>query len=164
MAKKTVAGLKACFAGAVGADGAAGTSLTQIAQPYQGGVTLTGTAPTLNKFFEENAAYPEVSIPDVASGGIEVSWEVMDLDNETLKFYFGESATSGIPEGSYTGEKTFRFDTLTGQSLLIPRLQYVAVVTGTLSASEPFRISVTGTVLAPKEGEMAIGIVETPEA
>ena len=162
MAKKVVAGLKACYAGEVGANGAAGTDLVQITQPYQGGVTISGTAPTMNKFFEENKAYPEISLPDVTSGGTEVTWEIMDFDDATLKFYFGDNASAGIPDGSFQGEKTFRFDSLAGWSLIIPRLQYVATITGTMSASEPLRISVTGTVLAPKEGEMAIGIVPTP--
>lgn len=162
MATKTIGGLKECYAGEVGSDGAAGTSLTKITQPYQGGVTITGTAPTLNAFYEENQAYPEVSIPDVTSGGTEVTWEVLDFDDSTLKFYFGEDAKSGIPDKSAVQTKTFRFDTLTGISLLIPRLQFVATMSGQLSASEPMRISVTGKVLAPKEGEMAIGISATP--
>lgn len=162
MAKKVVAGLKSCFAGDVGVDGSAGSTLVQITQPYQGGVTISGTAPSMNKFFEENKAYPEISLPDVTSGGTEVTWEIMDFDDETLKFYFGDNARSGIPDGSYQGEKTFRFDSLAGWSLIIARLQYVATITGTMSASEPLRISVSGTVLAPKEGEMAIAIVQTP--
>lgn len=162
MAKKTIGGLKECYAGEVGEDGVAGTDLTKITQPYQGGVTITGTAPTLNAFYEENEAYPEISIPDVASGGTEVTWEVLDFDDATLAFYFGEKAVGGIPDKSAVQTKTVRFDTLTGVSLLIPRLQFVATMSGQLSASEPMRILVTGKVLAPKEGEMAIGIIATP--
>lgn len=162
MAKKTIAGLKACFAGEVGEGNKAGTNLTEITQPYQGGVTITGTAPTLNAFYEENQAYPEVSIPDVASGGTEVAWDVMDFDDETLKFYFGESATAGIPDKSEVMTKTFRFDTLTGVSLTIARLQFVATMNGQLSSSEPMRISVSGRVLAPAEGEKAISFSATP--
>lgn len=37
-------------------------------------------------------------------------------------------------------------------------------MTGGMSATEPLRISVTGTVLAPKEGEMAVGIIATPSS
>lgn len=162
MATKTIGGLKECWAGEVGTDGAAGTDLKKITQPYQGGVTITGTAPTLNAFYEENEAYPEISIPDVASGGTEVTWEVLDFDDDTLAFYFGANAVGGIPDKSVVQTKTVRFDTLTGISLLIPRLQFVATMSGQLSASEPMRIAVTGKVLAPKDGEMAIGIVQTP--
>lgn len=162
MATKLYAGLKACFAGAVGSDGAAGTNLTEITKPYQGGVTFTGTAPTLNNFYREGEQFPAISAVDVSSGGIEVTWEVMDFDDTTLKFYFGDSAVSGIPGAVYRGEKTFRFDSESGNSILIPRLQYVAVITGGMSATEPLRISVTGTVLAPKDGEMAVGTITTP--
>lgn len=162
MATKVYSGLKACFAGAVGADGAAGTTLAKLTKPYQGGITITGTAPTLNKFYREGEQYPAASAADVTSGGIEVTWEVMDFDDETLKFYFGDSAVGGIPGTTYRGEKTFRFDSESGNSILIPRLQYVATITGGMSATEPLRISVSGTILAPKEGEMAIQTIATP--
>lgn len=164
MATKTIMGLKACFAGPVGADGAAGTSLTQIKQPYQGTLTLTGTAPTRNPQYRENEQFPAISAVDVSSGGTEVAWEVLDFDNDTLKLYFGDTANAGIPAESFTGEKTFRFDDLSGTSILIPRLQYTAVINGPINSTESLRISVTGTVLAPKEGEMAIGIIDTPSA
>lgn len=160
----TIMGLKACFAGAVGEDGAAGTTLTQITQPYQGGITITGTAPTINKGYREGQQFPAALAADVSSGGVEVTWEVMDWDAETLKFYFGDKAISGIPAESYMGEKTFRFDTGSGISYLIPRLQYVATPNGTIGSSEAMRFSVTGTVMQPKEGEMAIGIIKTPSA
>lgn len=161
-ATKLYAGLKACFAGAVGADGAAGTNLTEITKPYQGGITITGTAPTVNKFYRESDQFPAITAVDSSSGGTEVTYEVMDFDDATLKFYFGDSAVSGIPGTTYRGEKTFRFDSESGNSILIPRMQYVAVINGGMSASEPLRISVTGTVLAPKEGEMAISAIVTP--
>ena len=162
MATRTIMGLKACYAGPVGADGAAGTSLTPIKQPYQGTLTITGTSPTKNPQYRENEKFPAVSAEDVSTGGYEASWEVMDFDDETLKFYFGDAAVGGIPVSSFSGEKTFRFDDLDGDSILIPRLQYSAVVNGPINSTEALRISVTGTVLAPKEGEMAIGIIDTP--
>lgn len=162
MATKVYAGLEACFAGAVGAGGAAGTTLSKITKPYQGGITIAGTAPTLNKFFREGEQYPGATTTDVTSGGVEVTWEVMDFDDETLKFYFGDSAAGGIPGTTYRGEKTFRFDSISGNSILIPRLQYVATITGGISATEPLRIAVSGTVMAPKEGDMAIQTIATP--
>lgn len=159
---KAYAGLKACFAGAVGVDGAAGTTLSEITRPYQGGITITGTAPTINKFHREGEQFPAASAVDAASGGIEVTYEVMDFDDATLKFYFGPAAVGGVPGTVYRGEKTFRFDSESGNSILIPRLQYVATITGALNASDPLRIAVTGTILAPKEGEMAIDTITTP--
>ena len=109
MATKLYAGLKACYAGAVGADGAAGTSLTEITKPYQGGVTFAGTAPTLNNFYREGEQFPAISAVDVSSGGIEVTWEVMDFDDTTLKFYFGDSAIGGIPGDTYRPSRATRF-------------------------------------------------------
>lgn len=133
----------------------------KITQPYQGGVSTNFSLPSSTEFFRENEADPFYSASDGSTATKKLTWEVADWDDETLQFYFG---TTEIEEGKlYEGVKGFAFDNKGGVSMVFARLKYVAIPTGAMSASEPLRISVEATILAPENGGAGWYPMETPD-
>lgn len=165
--ERQLVGLKSIHVGSVLTDGVTATdaaeamkAFTKITQPYQGGVSTNFAMPSSNEFFRENETSPFWSAIDTSSATKKLTWEVADFDDATLQFYFG---TTEAEEGTiYEGVSAFVFDTKSGYSVAFARLKYVATLTGTMSASEPLRISVEATVLAPTKGRAWWPIV-TPE-
>lgn len=123
---------------------------TKITQPYQGGVTTNFSMPTSTEFYREGEADPFYSVVDSATATKELTWEVADMDEATMAFYFGETEPE---EGKiYEGEKGFAFVSKSGVTLAFARLKYSAILTGSMNATEPLRISVSAKVLAPAQG------------
>lgn len=150
-------GLDACYAGTPLANGVTDdfqvSTLTKITQPYQGGVTLNFSNPTSTKFHREGQAQPFFSMRDVSSGTQEVTWNVADFDDETLKFYFGTTEPS---EGKqYEGQKAFAFVAKSGAALVFARLKYTATLSGAMNSSDPLQIAVSADVLTPENGGKA---------
>lgn len=134
--------------------------LKKITQPYQGGVTTNFSMPSSTEFFRENQTEPFYSATDPASATKKLTWEVADFDDDTLEFYFG---TTEVESGTiYEGIKAFAFDSRSGYTLAFARLKYVAILTGSMNTSEPLRISVEATVLAPETSGKAWWPVPTP--
>lgn len=126
---------------------------SKITQPYQGGVSTNFSMPTSTEFFRENEADPFYSVVDPASATKELTWEVADMDETTMKFYFGDTEPE---EGKiYEGENGFAFVSKSGMTLAFARLKYTAILTGSMNSTEPLRISVSAKVLAPAEGGAA---------
>ena len=135
-------------------------SFAAIKQPYQGGVTTNFSMPSTTELFREGETSPFWAAVDTSSASKKLTWEVVDFDEATLKFYFGTTeAESGT---IYEGVNSFIFDSNSGLSLAFARLKYVAILTGAFNASEPLRISVEATVLAPEEGGKAWWPITTP--
>lgn len=133
----------------------------RIKQPYNGGVTFNFSNPTSNKFYREGEADPFFAMRDPTSGSKEITWNVVDFDDDTLEFYFG---TTEPTEGKlYEGEKAFVFDTKSGASIAFARLKYTASLGGGLNTSDPLQIQVSADVLAPSEGGVAWWPIQTPE-
>lgn len=161
-------GLKSCHAGNPLPKGVKDTgaeallkALTKITQPYQGGVTFNFSNPTSNKFYREGEADPFFSMRDPTSGSKEVTWNVADFDDGTLKMYFG---TTEPAEGKlYEGEKAFVFDAESGASIAFARLKYTASLSGSLNTSDPLQIAVSADVLAPEQGGIAWWPIATPK-
>lgn len=125
----------------------------KITQPYQGGVTANFSMPTSNDFYREGESEPFYSAVDSTSATKEITYEVADMDDETMAFYFG---TKEPQEGKiYEGVKGFAFVSNSGVTMAFARLKYTAIITGTMSSSEPMRISVSAKVLAPENGGVA---------
>ena len=162
-----IVGLKSCRAGdplpkGVKDAGAADLikALTQITQPYDGGITTNFTIPTNAEFRREGEADPFFSMRDPSTGSKELTWTVADFDDDTLAFYFGgEDAVEG---DIYEDEKAFAFDAKSGKTIVFARLKYVATLTGGINKSAPLQISVSATVLAPAEGGKSWGVIPTP--
>lgn len=156
--ERQLVGLKSIHVGdvlttGVTGDGAADAmkAFTRITQPYQGGVSTNFAMPSTTEFFREDQVSPFWSAVDTSSATKKLTWEVADFDDETLQFYFG---TTEAEEGTiYEGVSAFVFDAKSGFSMAFARLKFVATLTGTMSASEPLRISVEATVLAPTSGK-----------
>jgi hypothetical protein len=165
--ERQLVGLKSIHVGSVLTTGVTGTgaadamkAFTAITQPYQGGVATNFVMPSSNEFFRENQTSPFWSAIDTASATKKLTWEVADFDDATLQFYFG---TTESEEGTiYEGESAFVFDAKSGFSVAFARLKFVATLTGSMSASEPLRISVEATVLAPTSGK-PWWVISTPE-
>lgn len=161
-------GLNSCHAGNPLPKGVKDTSaeellkaLTKITQPYNGGINFNFSNPTSNKYYREGEADPFFSIRDPTSGTKEITWNVADFDEVTLKFYFG---TTEPEKGElYEGEKAFVFDSKSGGSMAFARLKYTASLTGGLNTSDPLQIAVSADVLAPAEGGYAWWPIATPE-
>lgn len=125
----------------------------KLTQPYQGGVTANFSMPTSNDFYREGESEPFYSAVDSTSATKEVTWEVADMDDTTMEFYFG---TTEPEEGKiYEGVKGFAFVSKSGVTMAFARLKYVAIPTGAMNSTEPMRISVSAKVLAPKQGGVA---------
>ena len=133
----------------------------KITQPYQGGVTTNFSLPSSTEFYRENEADPFYSASDGSTATKKLSWEVADFDDDTLEFYFGKSEI--VSGQMYEGVKGFAFDNKGGVSMVFSRLKYVAIPTGAMNSSEPLRISVEATILAPEDGGAGWYPVETPE-
>lgn len=164
--ERQIVGLKSIHVGDVLTNGVTGagasdamSKFTSITQPYQGGVSTNFAMPSSNEFFRENQTSPFWSAIDTSSATKKLTWEVADFDDETLEFYFG---TTEAEEGTiYEGVSAFVFDAKSGFSVAFARLKFVATLTGTMSATEPLRISVEATVLAPTTGK-AWWVIPTP--
>ncbi len=161
-------GLETCHVGAplpngINDTGAAALikAFKKIKQPYNGGITFNFSNPTSNKFYREGEADPFFSLRDPTSGSKEVTWNVADFDDNTLRFYFG---TTEPEEGKlYEGEKAFVFDTKTGGSLAFARLKYTASLGGSLNTSDPLQIQISADVLAPENKGVSWWPIATPE-
>lgn len=135
-------------------------AFTKIKQPGSGGVTFNFSNPTSNKFYREGEAVPYFSMRDPTSGSQEITYNSVDFDDETLKFYFG---TTEPGKGElYEGVKSIAFDTESGGTIVFARVKYTASLTGGLNSSDPLQIAVSADVLAPEEGGVAWGVIETP--
>lgn len=160
-------GLESCYAGAALPKGVKDTGAAalmakfkKIQQPYNGGVTFNFSAPTSNKFHREGEADPFFSMRDVTSGTKELTWNVADFDDDTLKFYFG---TTEPAEGKlYEGVAGFVFNAKSGASIAFARLKFTAVLGGSMNSSDPLQIQVSADVLAPEEGGVAWWPIPTP--
>lgn len=160
-----IVGLKSIHVGEPLATGVGSSAdiagFTKITQPYQGGVTTNFAMPSSTEFFRENETEPFWSAVDPSSATKKLTWEVADFDEGTLSFYFGGG--TDIESGSvYEGVKAFVFDSKSGISLAFARLKYVATLTGSMNGSEPLRISVEATVLAPETSGRAWYPIATP--
>lgn len=134
---------------------------TLITQPYNGGVSTNFSVSTSNKFYREGQSSPFFVIRDPSSGTQELTWNIADFDDDTLKFYFG---TDEPAKGElYEGEKGFVFDTKAGYSIAFARLKYTASLTGGLNVSDPLQIAVSAEVLAPEQGGVAWWPIPIPE-
>lgn len=135
-------------------------AFTKIKQPLTGGITFNFSNPSSNKWYREGEADPFESQRDPSSGSKELSWNVVDFDEETLNFYFG---TTEPAEGKlYEGEKAFAFDSKSGSTLVFACLKYTATLGGSLNSSDPLQIQVVADVLAPSEGGVAWAPIPTP--
>lgn len=167
MASTQFVGLHAMYVGdplpkGVTDEGAAAliAKFKKTAQPLNGGVTFNFSNPTSNKWYREGEADPFASLRDPSSGSKEVTWNIVDFDDETLKFYFG---TTEPDSGKlYEGEKAFVFVSKTNASIAFARLKFTATLGGGLNTSDPFQIQVTADVLAPTGGGKAWWPIETP--
>lgn len=162
MAQKQIVGLVSIHAGEPLATGVSASAsfagFTKLQQPYKGGITVTGTAPTQNKFYREGEKEPFFSLVDATSGGTEITWTHSDFDEETKAFYFGESG-----EDHFEGEKAFVFESNTGSALAFARLKYSAVLSGNVNMETPLQISVTASMLAPTTSGKAWDVIDTPK-
>lgn len=160
-------GLKSCYAGAALPKGVKDTGAAalmakfkKIQQPYNGGVTLNFSPPTSNKFHREGEADPFFSMRDATSGTKEITWNIADFDDETMKFYFG---TTEPEEGVlYEGVGGFVFNAMSGASIAFARLKFTASLGGSMNSSDPLQIQVSADVLAPEEGGVAWWPIPTP--
>lgn len=126
---------------------------SKITQPYQGGVTANFSMPTSNDFYREGEAEPFYSAVDSTTATKEITYEVADMDDATMEFYFG---TTEPEEGKiYEGVKGFAFVSKSGVTMAFARLKYIAILTGAMNSTEPMRISVSAKVLAPEKGGVA---------
>ena len=64
-------------------------AFTKISQPYNGGVSTNFAIPSSNDFYREGEADPFYSAIDETTGTKEVTWNVVDFDDDTMEFYFG---------------------------------------------------------------------------
>ena len=126
-----IIGLKAVHAGnplPKGVKGAGAADLmkafTKISQPYNGGVSTNFAIPSSNDFYREGEADPFYSAIDETTGTKEVTWNVVDFDDDTMEFYFG--TTEPAKGEIYEGVKAFVFDSKSGGSIAFARLKYVA--------------------------------------
>ncbi|MDE5708503.1 MAG: hypothetical protein K2I32_03495 [Alistipes sp.] len=167
MESKQFVGLEAVYVGdplpkGITDEGAAAliAKFKKTAQPLNGGITFNFSNPTSNKWYREGEADPFASLRDASSGSKEITWNVVDFDDETLKFYFG---TTEPDEGRlYEGEKAFVFVSKTQASIAFARLKFSATLGGGLNTSDPFQIAVTADVLAPVQGGRSWWPIETP--
>ncbi len=135
-------------------------AFTKIKQPASGGITFNFSNPTSQKFYREGEAAPYFSMRDPTSGSQEITYEVVDFDEETRKFYFGD--TEPTRGELFEGVKAFVFDTESGGSLVFARVKYTASLSGGLNSSDPLKISVSADVLAPEEGGVSWLPIPTP--
>lgn len=163
-----IVGLKACRAGSPlpkGVSDAGATALikalSQITQPYDGGITANWTIPTNTEFRREGEVDPFFSMRDPSTGSKELTWTVADFDDDTKTFYFG--GADAVEGEVYEGEKAFAFDAKSGKTIVFARLKYVATLTGNINKNTPLQISVSATVLAPTEGGKSWDVITTPE-
>lgn len=168
MASKQFVGLEAVYVGdplpkGVTDEGAAAlfAKFKKTAQPLNGGITFNFSNPTSNKWHREGEADPFVSLRDPTSGSKEVTWNIVDFDDETLEFYFGTTAPD---EGKlYEGEKAFVFVSKTNASIAFACMKFTAALSGGLNTSDPLQIAVTADVLAPEQGGKSWWPIETPK-
>lgn len=159
-----ILGLKAIYAGDPIETGISVATVTpanfpnKLTQPYQGGVTISYTEPTENSFRREGQTAAAVTILDSSTGELQLTWEVLDFDETTKKFYFGNTRRK-----YHKGEKAFAFISESGQTVAYAKMSYRAGLVGGYGSGEPERIAVTATMLMPEDGEPWDN-VPTPEA
>jgi len=167
MASKQFVGLEAVYVGAPLSKGVTDESAAALiakfkrtAQPLNGGITFNFSNPNSNKWHREGEADPFVSLRDPTSGSKEVTWNIVDFDDETLAFYFG--TTEPDTGKLYEGEKAFVFVSKTDASIAFARLKFTPTLSGGLNTSDPLQIAVTADVLAPTQGGKAWWPIPTP--
>ena len=114
-----------------------------------------------NDFYREGEADPFYSAIDETTGTKEVTWNVVDFDDDTMEFYFG--TTEPAKGEIYEGVKAFVFDSKSGGSIAFARLKYVATLGGGINKTDPLQIQVSAKVLAPEQGGYSWWPITTPE-
>ena len=117
--------------------------------------------PSSNDFYREGEADPFYSAIDETTGTKEVTWNVVDFDDDTMEFYFG--TTEPAKGEIYEGVKAFVFDSKSGGSIAFARLKYVATLGGGINKTDPLQIQVSAKVLAPEQGGYSWWPITTPE-
>ena len=97
-------------------------------------------------FYREGEADPFYSAIDETTGTKEVTWNVVDFDDDTMEFYFG--TTEPAKGEIYEGVKAFVFDSKSGGSIAFARLKYVATLGGGINKTDPLQIQVSAKVFS----------------
>lgn len=157
MASKAVYSLTSLKMGAAGANGAMGTTLSNISKIAEGTVTFDFPAPDITNITPEEDDLPFVTLKTEQPKTI--TWESLDMSLEALQTAFGGTITTNkltpgvgfeIPEQSLE----IKTRTLQGTShtFAFPRVSVHATFTGSLQKTDVLRLQFTATVLRPYDG------------
>lgn len=127
-----------------------------------------GTAPEVTEINAEQVPGAPVLVIPQANGKIAPTFNMIQLDFGTLKQFLGGTLVGS--EGSYTGwnaprsaiviEGKWAIETVSGQSILIPKAMMTANLDGKLALTETAKIAVTLNVEQPDSGA-PYGVFET---
>lgn len=119
-----------------------------------------GTAPEVTEINAEQVPGAPVLVIPQANGKIAPTFNMIQLDFETLQMFLGGKLTG--TSGSYTGwsaprsaiviEGKWAIETVSGQSILMPKAMLTANLDGKLALTETAKIAVTLNVEQPDSG------------
>lgn len=134
-------------------------AFTKISQPYKGGVSTNFAIPSSNDFYREGEATLYSAI-DETTGTKEVTWNVVDFDDDTMEFYFG---TTEPAKARFTKSKSIRIRFQKWRLHRFCKVKYVATLGGGINKTDPLQIQVSAKVLAPEQGGYSWWPITTPE-
>ncbi len=157
MAKKVYTlGLSKIEVGAIGTDGAMGTSLAALGYTYQDTCKMTQDDPETTDLYAEEVDDPVVSIS--RGGKTNFAFSLMNPSVTSLADLLGGTAdeaagTWTAPDTIPTVEKSVRITPEQGLKFEIPRLRMVSKINAEFSKKGILLIEISGTVMKPeKEG------------
>ncbi len=151
-ATKYGVGCKAIKAGAVGATGGMGTTLTDVGAPYKGTVSIIDADGTVTKHLAENSKFPFLAVLDGA--GTQVKFTLANILPTTLTQWLGGTVatdTWSAPVQSFSIEQSVSIDTLFGATIKIVRLFMYCKMTWNMSRTEIAKLEITGEVMQPDD-------------
>lgn len=147
-------GLSKIEVGAIGLDGAMGTTLATLGLTYQDTCKMTQDDPEMTEHYAEEQDDPVVS---TARGGkTAFNFSIMDADLQVLKTLLGGDISGTGPTEKWTApvklpiiEKSVVITPEQGLQFEIPRMRLVSKINAEFSKKGIMLIEVAGTVLTP---------------
>ncbi|HBL73825.1 MAG: hypothetical protein A2W90_14660 [Bacteroidetes bacterium GWF2_42_66] len=144
-------GCKDIKAGAIGALGVMGTSLTSVGKVFRNTASMIDEDGTDTPFYAEGIRHPFLISHEDA--GTILKFTLVDIDPANLVKWIGGTVDSTAWEGasdSFSQELSVEYITLLGKTIQFARVFLYGKITWNLTRTEIAKIEVTGIVMQPE--------------
>jgi hypothetical protein len=152
MAKTYAIGVKDIKAGAIGAGGTMGTTLTSVGKIYKDTASLVEAAPTVTRHYSEGSKYPFLAT--LVAGETPLKFTIVDTSAEELAKWLGGTVDTdkwlaGLDQ--FSQELSIEVEGAMGINIQIARALVYGIINWNMSRTEIAKVEITAEVLEPED-------------